>query len=99
MPKTNRLSPVHPGEILFEDFLKPLAISEVYLAQRLGVSRRRVRSVLLGRRPVEPDLAERLAQYLGTSKQFWISLQATYDLDVRRDRRAAARGAQQEEYE
>ncbi len=77
-----RLPPVHPGEILRDEFLKPLAISVYGLSRALKVQRSRINDVVLGRRAVTTDTAIRLVRYLGTSAEFWMNLQARYDLDV-----------------
>lgn len=78
----NRLPPVHPGEILREDVLKPLGLSAHGLARELGVPATRINEILHGRRAVTTDTALRLARYLGTSARFWMNLQTSYDLKV-----------------
>ena len=83
---TTKLPPVHPGEILAEEFLKPLELSQYRLAERIHVPRRRVNEIVLGERSVSADTALRLARFFGTSDRFWLNLQATYDLEVERDR-------------
>ena len=87
MPKRpRRLPPVHPGEILREDLLKPLGISVNRLGRDLRVPVTRVSEIVNGRRGVTADAALRLARYFGTTPEFWMSLQAAYDLDlVQRD--------------
>jgi antitoxin HigA-1 len=77
-----RLSLVHPGDILRDDFLAPLKISVYTLAQHIKVARSRVNDIVLGRRGVTADTAFRLARYFGTTPDFWINLQARYDLDA-----------------
>jgi len=77
-----RLRPVHPGEILDHEFLTAMNISVYALAKAIKVPRSRVNDVVLGRRAVTTDTAMRLARYFGTSPEFWINLQARYDLDV-----------------
>lgn len=77
-----RLPPVHPGEILRDEFLTPLGMSVYVLALALKVPRSRVNDIVLGRRAMTTDTAMRLARYFGTSPEFWINLQARYDLDV-----------------
>jgi len=77
-----RLPLVHPGEILRDEFLKPLGISVYELAKALKVQRSRLNDVVLGRRAITTDTAIRLGRYLGTSPEFWMNLQARYDLDV-----------------
>jgi addiction module HigA family antidote len=80
-----KLRPVHPGEVLLEEFLKPLAMSQSRLALDIGVNPRRVNAIVLGKRSVSADTALRLARYFGTSPQFWLGLQADYDLDMAED--------------
>jgi antitoxin HigA-1 len=82
MVEQGRLPPVHPGEVLAEEFLKPFGLSQNRLARCLGVSPRRINEIVLGRRAVTADTALRLARYFGTSARFWLSLQSSYDLDV-----------------
>jgi|SRR5208282_2016455 len=77
-----RLPLVHPGEILRDDFLKPMKISVYSLAQVIKVPRSRVNDIVLGRRGITVDTAFRLARYFGTSPEFWLNLQARHDLDV-----------------
>lgn len=72
--------PVHPGELLREEFVIPLGLSQVELAERLGISRRRVNEILSEKRGITVDTALRLAQLLGTTPQFWLNLQQNYDL-------------------
>src|SRR3954471_1754188 len=81
-----RMPPVHPGEILLEDFLKPLGLSQYRLAQGLSVPPRRINEIVLGKRAVSADTALRLARFFGTSERFWLNLQNAFDLDVERDR-------------
>ncbi len=78
------LNPVHPGEILLADFLKPLGISQYRLAKDLHVPLRRINEVVLGRRGVSADTALRLARYFKTTPQFWLNLQSHYELDTAR---------------
>lgn len=86
LPK-NR-TPAHPGEILAEEFLKPMDITQVALAKRIGVPNQRVNEIVRGRRNISPETAWLLAQAFGTSPQFWLNLQTNYDLASRRpDRR------------
>jgi antitoxin HigA-1 len=77
-----KLAPVHPGEVLLEEFLKPLGISQNRLALNIGVPPRRINEIVLGKRSVTADTALRLARFFGTSPQFWLGLQTDYDLDV-----------------
>jgi addiction module HigA family antidote len=83
----NRLAPVHPGEILREDVLGPLELSANGLARELRVPVTRINEILHGRRSITADTALRLARYLGTTAQFWMNLQTSYDLKMaQRDR-------------
>ena len=77
-----RLAPVHPGEVLREEFLTPMSLSVYRLARAIGVSRPRLNDIVLGRRRVTVDTALRLGRYFGTTPEFWINLQTRYDLDV-----------------
>ena len=79
---TDKLSPVHPGEVLMEEFLTPMNMSQNRLALDIGVHARRVNEIVLGKRGVTADTALRLARYFGTTPQFWLGLQADYDLDI-----------------
>jgi antitoxin HigA-1 len=74
--------PVHPGEVLLEDFLRPLAISQYRLAHVIDVPPRRINEIVHGKRAISPDTALRLSRALGTSDRFWINLQTHYDLEV-----------------
>jgi addiction module antidote protein, HigA family len=77
-----KLHSVHPGEVLLEEFLKPMDISQNRLALNIGVPARRVNEIVLGKRRITADTALRLAKFFGTSAEFWLGLQAQYDLDV-----------------
>jgi antitoxin HigA-1 len=77
-----RLAPIHPGEILRDDFLEPMKISVYTLARVIKVPRSRVNDIVLGRRAITTDTALRLARYFGTSPEFWVNLQAHYDLVI-----------------
>ena len=77
-----RLAPVHPGEVLRDEFLTPMALSVYRLAREIGVSRPRLNDVVRGRRAVTTDTALRLGRYFGTTPAFWVNLQTRYDLDV-----------------
>jgi antitoxin HigA-1 len=77
--------PVHPGEILREEFLAPLGISQYRLAKEIYVPARRINEIVLEKRGISADTALRLACFFGTTAQFWINLQARYDLEVARD--------------
>jgi addiction module HigA family antidote len=81
MRKT-KLHPVHPGEVLMEEFLKPMELSQNRLALNIGVPPRRINEIVLGKRRITAETALRLARHFGTSPQFWLGLQADYDLDV-----------------
>ena len=82
MEQEERLPPVHPGEVLLEDFMKPLGISQYRLAQELNVPALRMSQIVHGKRAVTADTALRLARYFGTSANVWMRLQARYDLEV-----------------
>ena len=82
----SKIPPLHPGEVLFEEFLKPLKISQNKLGRCLGVSPRRINEIIHGKRSVTADTALRLACYFGNSPQFWLGLQMDYDLDVETDK-------------
>ena len=80
----NKLKPVHPGEVIQEEFLIPLSLSQNRLALALGVPARRINEIVLGKRGVSADTALRLGWYFGNSPEFWLGLQMDYDLDVAR---------------
>lgn len=80
------LAPVHPGEVLLEEFLEPMGLSQYRLAKDISVPPRRINEIVHGKRSVTADTALRLARYFGTSDRFWLNLQASYDLDIERDR-------------
>ena len=84
------MAPVHPGEILLEEFLEPLGVSQYRLAKAVSVPARRINEIVHGQRRISADTALRLARYFGTSERFWINLRARYDLEVERDRLGAA---------
>lgn len=75
------LANIHPGEILLEEFLKPMDLSQNGLARMIGVPPRRINEIVLGKRAISADTAVRLARYFGTSEKFWMGLQADYDLE------------------
>lgn len=81
-----QLAPVHPGEILLEDYLEPMGISQYRLAKGISVSPRRINEIVHGKRAITADTALRLARYFGTSERFWLNLQTHYDLAVQKDR-------------
>lgn len=80
-----KMNPVHPGEVLLEEFLKPMGLSQNRLAVSVGVPPRRINEIVLGKRGVSADTALRLARFFGTTPQFWLGLQTDYDLDVAAD--------------
>lgn len=82
------MPPMHPGEILAEEFLEPLGISQYRLAMAIGVPPRRINEIVHGKRRISADTALRLARYFGTSDRFWMNLQNRYDLEIERDRLA-----------
>lgn len=82
--------PVHPGEVLREDFLKPLGMSQYALAEALAVPEMRISAIVNGKRAITPDTALRLGRFFGTSAEFWLGMQTSYDLERTRDRIGAA---------
>jgi addiction module HigA family antidote len=80
-----KLKPIHPGEVLLEEFLKPMGLSQSRLALDVSVHPRRINEIVLGKRSITADTALRLARYFGNSPQFWLGLQMDYDLDVTED--------------
>jgi antitoxin HigA-1 len=88
MAKTERpmMAPVHPGEMLKEDFLDPLGVSQYRLAQAIGVPPRRINEIVHGTRRISADTALRLSRYFGMSDGFWLNLQSHYDIEVEKDR-------------
>ena len=83
---TRKLKPIHPGEVLLEDYLNPLGLSQYRLAQDISVPPRRINEIVHGNRSVTADTALRLGRYFGTSEQFWLNLQSHYDLEMEKDR-------------
>lgn len=83
-----KLAPVHPGEILLEDFLKPLKISQYRLAADICVPPRRINEIVHGKRAVSADTALRLSRYFGLSERYWLNLQTHFDLEIEKDRLA-----------
>lgn len=81
----NKLEPIHPGEILMEEFLKPLNISQYRIAKNINVSPRRINEIVHGKRAITPDTALRLSRFFNMSEEFWMNLQARYDLEVAKD--------------
>ena len=82
---SEKLHPVHPGEVLLEEFIKPMKLSQNRLAIEIGVDARRINEITLGKRSITADTALRLGRYFGVSPQFWLGLQSEYDLDVAKD--------------
>ncbi|MFC9358542.1 HigA family addiction module antitoxin [Rhodococcus sp. NPDC057014] len=83
---TTDLSPIHPGEILREDFLEPFGVTQNRLATIIGVPPRRINEIVLGKRSITADTALRLAKVFGNSAQFWLNIQDRYDLDLAADK-------------
>lgn len=81
-----KLPPIHPGEILLEEFLRPMGISQYRLAKSISVPPRRINEVVHGNRAVTADTALRLSRFFGTSERFWMNLQARYELEREKDR-------------
>lgn len=84
--REEKLPPVHPGEILLEDFLKPMGITPYRLAKELNVPKTRISAILKGKRSITADTALRLARFLGTAARLWLNLQVSYELDIEQDR-------------
>jgi antitoxin HigA-1 len=85
---TDRLPPIHPGEILLEEFMHPLGLSQNKLARALGVDAARINRIVTGKSRISADTALRLSRYFGTSPQLWMNLQSKYDLEVAKDKNA-----------
>ena len=83
-----KLAPIHPGEILLEEFLKPMELSQYRLAKDISVPARRINEIVHGKRSISPDTALRLSRYFGMSERFWLNLQTRYDLELEKDRLA-----------
>lgn len=77
--------PVHPGEVLAEDFLKPLGMNQQALAKALGVPQARISDIVDGKRPISPEIARALSRHFGTTAEYWLDMQASYDLELARD--------------
>jgi antitoxin HigA-1 len=84
--RPQKLPPIHPGEVLLEEFLNPLGISQYRLAKDTSVPPRRINEIVRGTRAITADTALRLARYFATSERFWLNLQAHYDLEVEKER-------------
>jgi antitoxin HigA-1 len=83
-----KLPPIHPGEILLEEFLKPMGLSQYRVAKDINVSPRRINEIVHGKRNISADTALRLSRYFGLSERFWMNLQSRYDLELEKDRLA-----------
>ena len=79
------IAPIHPGEVLLEDFLTPLDVTQHHLAVSIGVPPRRINEIVHGKRRISADTALRLARYFGTTDRFWLNLQTRYDLEIAKD--------------
>ena len=86
MTEEKLLPPIYPGEILLEEFLEPMGISQYRLAKDISVSPRRINEIVHGKRAITPDTALRLSRFFGLSERFWINLQTRYDIEVEKDR-------------
>ena len=86
---TNKMVPIHPGEILLEEFLQPLNLSQYRLSKDISVPPRRINEIVHGKRAITADTALRLARYFETTDRFWINLQTRYDLEIEKDRLGA----------
>ena len=86
---TNKMAPIHPGEILLEEFLQPLNLSQYRLSKDISVPPRRINEIVHGKRAISADTALRLARYFETTDRFWINLQTRYDLEIEEDRLGA----------
>ncbi|MGH3753657.1 MAG: HigA family addiction module antitoxin [Pseudonocardiaceae bacterium] len=80
------MSPIHPGEVLLQEYLEPLGVTQHWLALAIGVPPRRINEIVHGKRRISADTALRLARYFGTTERFWLNLQSRHDLEVERDR-------------
>ena len=85
MVSKREIGPIHPGEILLEEFLKPMGLSQYRLAKDINVDPRRINEIVLGKRGITADTALRLSRYFGSSERFWMNLQTRYDLEVQKD--------------
>jgi len=83
---THKLPPTHPGEVLLEEFLKPLGLSQYRLAKDTSVSARRINEIVQGKRSISAETALRLSRFFGTTDRFWLNLQSRYDLEIEKDR-------------
>ena len=94
-----RLPPIHPGEILLEEFLKPMGISQYRIAKATSVPARRINEIVHGKRSITADTALRLSKYFGMSDRFWMNLQMRYDLELEKDRLGSRLDVEVELYE
>lgn len=83
---SRKLEPIHPGEILLEEFLNPMEISQYRLAKDINVPARRINEIVLGKRSITADTALRLSEYFGMSEKFWLNLQMKYNLEIEKDK-------------
>ena len=83
---SRKMAPIHPGEILLDEFLKPMGVSQYRLAKETSMPPRRVNEIVQGKRSITANTALRLARYFGTTDRFWLNLQARYDLEIEKDR-------------
>ena len=81
-----KIKPIHPGEILLEEFLKPMGISQYRVAKDIGVPARRINEIVQGKRSISADTALRLSRYFQLSERFWLNLQSRYDLEIEKDK-------------
>lgn len=88
MTTTEKIAPIHPGEVLMEDFIEGFGITQNKLAVSIGVPPRRINEIVHGKRGITADTALRLGKFFGTTAQFWLNLQTLYDLDLAEDRAA-----------
>ena len=84
--RTKKIAPIHPGEILMEEFLKPMGVSQYRLAKDIHVPARRINEIVHGKRSITADTALRLSRYFNLSERFWLNLQARYDLEVEKEK-------------
>ncbi len=84
--RTKKIPPIHPGEILLEEFLEPMGISQYRLSKDISVPPRRINEIVQGKRSISADTALRLSRYFGLSERFWLNLQSRYDLEVEKDK-------------
>ena len=86
MKTTKKIPPIHPGEILMKEFLKPFGLSQYKLAKDINVPPRRINEIVHGKRSISADTALRLSRYFNLSERFWLNLQSRYDLEVEKDK-------------